>query len=100
MCLVEVLLNLQEKDISESTATIWHAVFVICTVLWAKYDAQENRVSRPFDFDFLVYVFWPVAFPWYLLKTRGVEGLLLLFGFMWVLLIPWLSGLVAYVYFT
>jgi len=100
MCILEVILNLAGTDVSNSITLFWDGVFVICTVLWVKYDAKERGFIRPFDFDFLVYVLWPVAFPWYLIKTRGLEGLVLLFGFLWVLLIPWLSGLIAYVYYT
>ena len=100
MGVIEVLLILQGKEVSESTLSAWGLVSVILSILWAYYDADRNDFKKPFDFGFLVYVFWPVAFPWYLVKTRGVEGLLLFLGFISLWLSPWLSGLVAYVYFT
>jgi len=100
MGVIEVLLNLQEKEVSDYTQSMWGLVFVILSILWAYYDADRSDFEKPFDFGFLIYVFWPVAFPWYLVKTRGVEGLLLFFGFISLWLSPWLSGLVAYVYFT
>jgi len=100
MGVIEVLLNLQGKEVLESTQSAWATVFVILSILWAYYDADKSDFEKPFDFGFLVYIFWPIAFPWYLVKTRGVEGLLLFFGFISLWLSPWLFGLVTYVYFT
>ena len=39
--------------------------------LWAKKDAQERGRRMPYDFDSLVFIFWPVAAPVYLFRTRG-----------------------------
>ena len=100
MSIVDVALNLQGREVSELTYVIWNFIFFISTVLWVKYDAQKNHFPRPFEFDFLVYLFWPVAFPWYLIKTRGIEGILLLSGFIALFLAPWVSGLIVYVYFA
>ena len=100
MSIVDVMLNLQGREVSELTYVIWNFIFFIFTVLWVKYDAQENHFPCPFEFDFLVYLYWPVAFPWYLIKTRGIEGILLLSGFVALLFAPWVSGLIAYVYFA
>ena len=100
MCAIEVLLNLQEKEVSDSTQFAWGAVFLILSILWANSDADRKDFYKPFDFGFLVYVFWPVAFPWYLVATRGVEGILVFGGFVLLYLGPWVAGLVAYAYFT
>ena len=100
LCIVEVMLNIQEKELSASTRVTWDAIFIILTIFWAYYDAERKDFDRPFDFGLFIYVFWPVAFPWYLIKTRGIEGALLFVGFIAIWLAPWLSGLVAYVYFT
>jgi len=97
---LEVALNLQEKVISESTNVIWSFVFFITTMFWAYYDADREGFDKPFDFGLFIYVFWPVAFPWYLIKTRGADGALMLIGFISLWFGPWLAGLVAYVYFT
>lgn len=98
---VEVIANIQEQVVSESTQTMWGLVAAIMSVLWINNDAT-NRVDfeKPYDFGFLVYFFWLIAFPWYLYKTRGAEGLLVLLGFISIWLRPWLAGLIAYVYFS
>ncbi len=97
---VEILLNIQEKELSSSTQAAWDVIFFISTIFWAYNDAGRKDFERPFDFGLFIYVFWPIVFPWYLIKTRGIEGILLFLGFIALWLCPWLSGLVAYVYFT
>lgn len=69
-------------------------------ILWVYCDAGRSDFEKPFDFGFLVYIFWPVALPWYLVSTRGVEGVLIFLGFIALWIGPWLMGLVAYVYFS
>lgn len=100
MGILEVLYNLQEKEIPTSTANIWNFVFLIGTIFWAYHDANREDFEKPFDFGFLVYVFWPIAFPWYLIQTRGFEGVLVYLGFIFLWLWPWCAGLVAYVYYS
>ena len=100
LCVLEILLNLQEKFISESTEVAWSIIFFISSIYWAYYDADREDFEKPFDFGFFVYVFWWVLFPWYLIKTRGIDGVLLYLGFIAIWIAPWVSGLVAYAYFT
>ena len=42
--------------------------------LWVKADAARRRSSLPYDLDSFVFFFWPVAAPFYLLRTRGWSG--------------------------
>lgn len=97
---IEILLNLQGKEVSGFTQSMWGFVFVALTILWAYYDVETEDFIKPFDFGFLIYIFWPIAFPWYLLKTRGIEGVLIYIGFISLWLGPWLAGCVTYIYFT
>lgn len=96
---VEVLFNSNGKLVSSSTQTLWSLVFSVITIVWVMADAKTNIFNKPFDFGFLMYIFWPIAFPYYLVSTRGVEGIVLFIGFVGILLGPWLAGLVAYNYF-
>lgn len=102
LCLgvVQVLLNLKGQEISKSTETLWGIIFIILTIFWVYCDAGRSDFEKPFDFGFLVYIFWPVALPWYLVSTRGMEGVLIFLGFIALWIGPWLMGLVAYVYFS
>ncbi len=98
---VEVIASLQEQAVSDSTQIMWGLASVIMSVLWLNHDATNREgFEKPYDFGFLVYFFLFIAFPWYLYKTRGAEGLLVFLGFLAIWFGPWLSGLVAYVYFV
>lgn len=100
MTALEVVTNLKESMVSESTQGLWGLIFVFVTVLWVQNDSKKNGFERPFDFGFLIYIFWPISFPWYLIFTRGMEGFVLFLGFISFWIGPWLAGLVAYAYFT
>jgi hypothetical protein len=39
--------------------------------LWIQTDAQTRGRRMPYDFDSLVFVFWPFVTPVYLFRTRG-----------------------------
>ena len=95
---VEVILNSQGEVISNSTQSLWGVIFLVLTIVWAVADSETNEFDRPFDFGFLMYIFWPIALPYYLISTRGIEGIILLVGLIGIWLGPWLAGLVAYVY--
>ena len=97
---VEITLNLNHQEVSTTTDNAWNLIFLFGTIFWAYHDQNRKEFKKPFDFGFLMYIFWPVAFPWYLIRTRGVDGLIMYIGFLGVWLGPWLGGLVAYIYFT
>ncbi|WP_428622455.1 hypothetical protein [Sedimenticola sp.] len=98
MTIVEVLLNSKGEFAPDSTQSLWGLISLILTIIWAVADSETNNFDKPFDFGFLMYVFWPIALPYYLCKTRGADGLILFIGFIGIWLGPWLAGLVAYTY--
>lgn len=95
---VEVILNSQGEVTSDVTQTAWGAISLFLTIVWAMADSETNDFDKPFDFGFLMYMFWPIALPYYLYSTRGLDGIVLYIGFMGVWVGPWLAGLVAYTY--
>jgi hypothetical protein len=61
---------------------IWSLVFLLLLVSWVDLDCRERKdIYRPFEFGFLVFVFWLPYLPYYLLRTRRARGLLWLLGF-------------------
>lgn len=98
MGFVEVHLNSRGDVVSDETQSLWGFIFLIITIIWAIADSKTNDFEKPFDFGFLMYVFWPVALPYYLISTRGMEGVVFLFGLLGIWVGPWLAGLVAYTY--
>ncbi len=95
---VEFGLNGKGEFITEKTQTIWGIIFVLLSIFWAIQDSRERHNSKPYDFGFLMYVFWPIAFPYYLFSTRGIEGILYIIGFFTLWSGPWFAGLLAYIY--
>ncbi len=95
---LEFYLNSIGRFETKQTQLVWGFVFVVLTIVWTLDDVKKRKFEKPFDFGFLMYVFWPIAFPYYLVSTRGIEGLVHIAGFLALWLGPWMAGLVAYVY--
>ena len=100
MAAVEILSALKGFEAESSTHLLWSITFLILTIFWVIEDSKMNNFEQPFEFCFLLYILWPVTFPWYLISTRGADGIIFFVGFISIYFGPWLSGLVAYVYFT
>jgi len=100
MTLVECLAALKGEEVSGGTHVLWGFVSLLLTALWANEDSKTSEFEKPFEFGFLIYMLWPILFPWYLYKTRKAEGLMMFIGVLSLFYGPWLAGLVVYVYFT
>ena len=58
---------------------VWGAVclgFFVTVVSWVFADAHHRGVRLYYDFDFFIYVCWPVTLACYLISSRGVRALL------------------------
>jgi hypothetical protein len=49
---------------------------------WLETDRRRSGVLQIYDLGFFLYLAWPIVMPYYLVKTRGVKGLLLILGFV------------------
>ncbi|MGH8444009.1 MAG: hypothetical protein ACREVL_02025 [Solimonas sp.] len=98
LSLYEAILGARAASIGDGLQGAWAVAFAVLVALWARADAPTRPVSRPFDFGFLFLLFWPVALPWYLVRTRGMEGLVLFAGFFALYFAPFVSGLLTYFY--
>jgi hypothetical protein len=58
----------------------------LMTILWLCQDAQRRRVGAVTDLGFFLMLFWPIVIPWYVLKSRGWRGVLLLAGVLALML--------------
>lgn len=97
---VQISLNLQQQEVSATTDTIWAFAFAILVAIWALKEPKQSEFEAPFEFGAFLYFFWPVVLPYYLMKTRGTEGLVLFFGFVAIYAAPFTSGLIAYAYYS
>jgi hypothetical protein len=64
---------------------------------WLLRDSRKRGVQWAFDMGLFLYIAWPLIMPYYLLKTRGAKGLLVILGFVGVYLGALLAGVVLYV---
>lgn len=84
---------LQSSQDAMSVPTSFHvaaAFKIFLIVLWIDADSKvQPRITRCFDYGFLVLIFWVPYFPFYLWRTRGVAaGILMYAGFLVLLSTP------------
>ena len=49
---------------------------------WLRTDSRRRGVASVYDMGFFLYIAWPLIMPYYLVKTRGTRGLLVILGFV------------------
>jgi hypothetical protein len=49
---------------------------------WLRTDSRRRDVLSVYDLGFFLYLAWPIVMPYYLVKTRGARGLLVILGFV------------------
>jgi hypothetical protein len=66
--------------------------------LWANNDARIRGEQKPFEYSFFIFLLWPVALPYHLIKNRGIDGLVMFIGFLALHELPSVAALFAYTY--
>jgi hypothetical protein len=59
---------------------------------WIHSDYLRLGVREPLDLGWFVFLTWPLALPYHLIKTRGLRGLFILAGFTALFLGTYLVG--------
>jgi len=49
---------------------------------WLRTDSRRRGALSVYDLGFFLYLAWPIVMPYYLIKTRGAKGLLVMLGFV------------------
>ncbi|MEP5765898.1 MAG: hypothetical protein ABJ308_14980 [Halieaceae bacterium] len=99
MSYVEFQMNLEGEELSGMTWSLWGFLYVILVGTWVLYDSKSGNFERPFDFGLFLYLFLPFLLVYYLVKTRGHEGVVTYMGFIAIYLLPEFVGLISYAYF-
>ena len=63
---------------------------------WLLKDSRERGVRWAYDMGFFLYIAWPFIMLYYLLKTRGTQGLLAILSFAGVYVGALLAGMMLY----
>ncbi len=64
---------------------------------WLRDDSRRRGIAWVFDMGLFLYIAWPFFMPYYLLKTRGAKGLLVMLAFGGVYVGALLAGAALYV---
>jgi hypothetical protein len=64
---------------------------------WLRVDSSRRGQSWVFDMGLFLYVAWPFILPYYVVKTRGTKGLLVILYFVAVYVGASIAGVVLYV---
>lgn len=68
---------------SENIYKLWSLIFILLIVMWIDFDSREQeKIYRPFEYGFLVLIFWSLYLPYYFIKTRKLKGIVFLLGLL------------------
>ena len=67
---------------------------------WLMRDSRNRGVRWVFDMGLFLYIAWPFIMPYYLIKTRGVKGLLTILIFVAAYVGAYVAGVALYVLLT
>jgi len=77
--------HLRVPQESVSLESLAQQLFV---ALWVYVDRQGRQLRLPYEFEAFVFFAWPIALPYYLIKSRGARGVLLAAVFFALLILP------------
>jgi hypothetical protein len=67
---------------------------------WMRRDSRQRGIDWVYDMGMFLYILWPFVMPYYLIKTRGARGLLIILGFCAVYISGLLIGVTIATLFT
>jgi hypothetical protein len=81
---------------SPEAGLFWSFGFNIILAGWVYFDRRAREFSVPFEFDAFMFFAWIFLLPYYLYRTRGRRGLLLLAGIYGLAVIPDLAAAIVH----
>jgi hypothetical protein len=63
---------------------------------WLLRDSSNRGIASVYDIGMFLYIAWPFIMPYYLLKSRGAKGLLVILGFVGAYVGAVLMGIAFY----
>jgi hypothetical protein len=62
---------------------------------WLQQDSRKRSVAWVLDMGLFLYIAWPIILPYYLVKTRGLRGLLYVLAFAGIYVGAFVIGVVV-----
>ena len=85
----EALAYYHGYEVGHSFYVVWALVSNLLLLLWLNLDCKgRTYIYRPYEFSFLVLLVWFPYLPYYLIRTRRLQGGLLFLG---LLVLPYLG---------
>lgn len=81
---------------SPAFALLYALSFLWVIGWWLLKDSRGRGVGWVFDMGLFLYIAWPIVMPYYLLKTRGLRGLLAILVFAGVYVGAFMAGVALY----
>lgn len=72
---------------SRAVEFLWTWSLSLLVVWWVRHDYYRSRYWPCFEYETFMFAGWLLLLPHYLVRTRGVRGLLIFLGFMGLLLL-------------
>lgn len=67
---------------------------------WLQQDSRKHGYRWVYDLGLFLYIAWPFIIPYYLLKTRGLKGLIPILAFAGIYVGTYFIGVALYVLLT
>lgn len=89
-------MGLHEIESTDSLYMLWMYLFTVLIAMWC----DRDKIGRgwPYEYGFFMFIFWPFVLPYYLVKTRALDGLVMFVGFVAFYLLPDLTWYIGYQY--
>lgn len=79
---------------TENLLSLWQLFFIVLLVLWVDADSKDHpEIYRPYEYGYLVFLFWLPYLPFYLWRTRRVFGIAMFGGFLALLYLGYFGQL-------
>lgn len=86
--------NLEPAD---NLVSLRQVFFIALLVLWVDADSKvQPKIYRPYEYSYLVFIFWLPYLLFYLWRTRRAIGLAMLAGFLVLYFLGYLGRLFIY----
>lgn len=97
---VETVAALEGQITSAHLHFSWSVAYALFIALWAANDEKIEDLYTSYEYLYVALLLWPIFLPYYLIKTRGMDGVLMFAGILGIYLLPFLCRLVAGAYFA
>jgi hypothetical protein len=81
--------------VPETSSELYLSFFGLFLTWWVMIDVRERRTEVPYDFGYFILCTWPISIPYYILRTRGWKGGLLVAGLVGLWVAPMIFAALA-----